>query len=354
MSLLLKHVSRQCHHVYRTRQPVFRFFASQTDHAEKVDVEKKDEKLELDLNKFNLTSRVVTKQPALRPLIKEMFLGELDEKYLPFLEVIEKDHVDQYFQNRRAKAQEFLSQTEDNEKCLSNLKSLGNLGYSVPQVYNGNGYDMTETTLNTEIEANNLKANSILNSHRLVIQAITDYGTEKQKSKYLPRLVNGELIGTVAIYERDAAPDDRPFHTIATPTSDGFVLNGEKDFVINGEKSNLFLVLASSIKQDHAKKQTHGVTAFLIEDNEPGLLKGQAIETIGCEEVEKCTVTFADVPIRTEKILGEVNEVQNIAIKLIQMARLQAATTANQLMKRVVNHFAKYCTETRILGGFPK
>lgn len=359
MSLLLKHVSRHCHRLSRSRQPVFnRFLASQAAHSEKekerVDVEKKEEKLELDLKKFNLAARVVTKQPALPPLIKEMFLGELDEKYFPFLEVLQKEHVDKYFQERRAKAQEFLSHTEDDQKCLSNLKSLGNLGFSVPQIYNGNGYGTTETTLNNEIEANNLKANSIINSHRMVIQAITDYGTEEQKSRYLPRLANGELIGTVAIFERDAAPEDRPFHTLATPTNEGFVLNGEKDFVINGEKSNLFLVIASSIRQDHAKKQSHGVTAFLIDDNEPGLLKGPAIKTLGCEEVDKCTVTFANVPIRAGKVLGEVNEVQKIAVKLVQMGRLHAASLANQLMKRVVNNFAKYCTETRILGGFPK
>lgn len=358
MSLLLKHVSRHCQRVYRTRQPVYRFLSSQAaaEHSEKekVDVKKKDEKLELDLKKFSLASRVVTKQPALSPLVKEMFLGEIDEKYFPFLEVIEKEHVDKYFKDRRVKVQEFLSQTEDDEKCLSNLKSLGNLGFSVPQVYNGNGYDITETTLNNEIEANNLKANSILNSHRMVIQIITDYGTEEQKSRYLPRLANGELIGTVALFERDAAPENRPFHTLATPTNDGFVLNGEKDFVINGEKSNLFLVIASSIRQDHAKKQSHGVTAFLVDDNDPGVLKGQPLKTIGCEEVEKCTVTFANVPIRAGRVLGEVNEVTNIAVKLIQMGRLQAASTANELMKRIVNHFAKYCTETRILGGFPK
>lgn len=354
MSLLLKQVSRHCQRVYRTRQPVLRFLASQADHAEKVDVEKKDEKLELDMKKFSLASRVVTKQPALPPLIKEMFLGELDEKYLPFLEVVEKEHVDAYFKNRRTKAQEFLSQTENHEKCLSNLKALDNLGYSVPQVYNGSGYDLTETTLNNEIEANNLHANSILNSHRMVIQVITDYGTEEQKSKYLPRLANGELIGTVAIFERDSAPEDRPFHTLATPTNDGFALNGEKDFVVNGEKSNLFLVLASSINQDHSRKQSHGITAFLLEDSEPGVLKGQPVKTIGCDEVEQCSVTFANVPIRAGKILGEVNKVEKIAMKLLQMGRLQSATTASQLMKRIVNHFTKYCTETKILGGFPR
>lgn len=360
MSLLLKHVSRG---YVRTRQfssvNSFKRFASQTaaassNESNETNVEKKEEKLELDLKKFSLSPRLVAKQPALPPLIKEMFLGEIDEKYFPFLEVIEKEHVDKYFKERRAKAQEFLSQMEDGEKIIQNLKSFGNLGFSVPQVYNGSGFDITELTLHTEIEANNLKVNSVLNSHRMVIQAIMEHGTEEQRSRYLPKLANGEIIGTVAIFERESAPDDRPFHTIATPTNTGFKLNGEKDFVINAEKSNLFLVISSSIRQDHAKKQTLGVSAFLVEDNEPGILKSEPFTTIGCDEVEKNTVTFANVPVRAENVLGEVNQVQNIAIQLIQLGRLQAALTSCQLMKRIINNFAKYCIETKIMGGFPK
>uniref|UniRef100_A0A336KA01 CSON004970 protein n=1 Tax=Culicoides sonorensis TaxID=179676 RepID=A0A336KA01_CULSO len=360
MSHLLKHVTRNFRRIYHNHRPVSfsRAFSSQAapdqETVRKTDVERKEEKLELDLKKFNLAPRTVTKHPALPPCIKEMFLGEIDEKYFPYLEIIEKEHVDKYFKNRREIAQTFLSQTENEEKCIENLKSLGNLGYSVPQVFNGNGYEITETTLNSEIEGNNLKANSILNSHRMVIQAINDYGTEAQKSRYLPKLANGEMIGTVAIFEREAAPEDRPFHTQAKPVNDGFLLNGEKDFVINGEKSNLFLVIASSFKHDHAKNELHGVSAFIIDENEPGVLRGESIKTMGCEEVEKCKMTFSNVTVRSSNILGEVNQVENIAMKLIQLGRIQAAATANQVLRRILNNFAEYCTQTKILGGYVK
>ncbi|XP_063706085.1 complex I assembly factor ACAD9, mitochondrial [Culicoides brevitarsis] len=353
MSLLLKHISRHCQKVHRVRHPIFRrCLASQA--SEKAEVEKKDEKLELDFRKFDLQARIVKKQPALPPLIKEMFLGRIDEKYFPYLEVIKKEHVDKYFAERQQKTAEFLSQTADPKNCLSNLRSSDCLGYSIPKEFNGNGYELTETTLEAELESCNFAASSILNQHRLVVQAIVDFGSDEQKAKYLPKLANGELIGTVAVFEREIC-EDRPFHTLATLTNDNnFELNGEKDFVINGEKANLFLVVASSMKRIHIKKEIPGVSAFLVEANDPGVVRGKKIDTLGCEEVEKCTLTFGKVPLGANRVIGNINEVDVVAKKLIQMIRLQATTMASQVMKRTINHFTRYCIETKITNGYPK
>lgn len=310
-----------------------------------------ERKTELDFKTFSLTPRAIAKNPALPPVIKEFFVGEIHEGHFPFLEVVEKDHLDKFFKDRQFNTNYFLEQTKD-AASLENLKQLGAFGYDVPQEFRGRGYSCTETALNAEIEAESLRVNNILNPHRLVTQIISQFGSDQQKSRYLRKLAEGELIGTVAIFENQPA-EDQPFNTRAIPTNTGFLLTGEKDYVVNAHKANLLLVLASSIKNVHIHDQRVGVSAFLVDGNAPGVVRGQLVKTIGCEEVELASISFNETPVNSENLIGEVNSAQECAMYMLRLARLQSSVTANQLNKRILNHYTKFCIETKTLGGKP-
>lgn len=339
MSQILRHAGRTT----AFRSLSLRFFSST-----KTDVEEK--KAELDFKTFNLTPRTVQKAPALPPLMKEFFVGEIHEGYFPFLEVVEKEHLDEFFKDQKFKSKYFGKQVQAN---IENLKQLGHYGIDVPQEYRGRGYSVTETALNAEIEAQSSRASHILNPHRLVTQAIVEFGTDQQKERYLRKLVDGELIGTVAIFENEGS-EDEPFRTKATPTNTGFILNGEKNFVMNSNKANLILVLASSSQKIHSHDKRVGVSAFLVDGNEPGIVRGQLLKTLGNDDVEQGSLTFTETTLKTENVLGEVNNAQPIAMKLLQMGRLQSSIIALELNKKIINNFTKYCIETNTLGGKPK
>jgi len=307
-------------------------------------------KNELDFRTFNLTPRTVKKLPALPPLIKEIFIGEINEAFFPFLEVVEKEHLDKFFQDKQFNQNYFLEQTKNN--CIENLKQLGSFANDVPQEFRGRGFAASEIALNSEIEAENIQASHILNPHRLVTQVITELGSDQQKEKYLRRLAEGELIATVAIFENEVS-EDEPFTTKAMPTNAGYSLSGEKSFVLNGEKANLFLVLAGSTLALHSHDSRAGVSAFLVDGNEPGIVRGEKLKTLGCNEVDQCSVTFVDTPVKTENLVGELNTAQKIAMHILRIGRIQSAVTANQLNKRILNHFTQYCIETKTLGGRP-
>lgn len=349
MSNILRQVVKT-RNFYRITPVNCRRFASKTNLEENVEVEKKEER-ELDLKTFRLASRVKTKQPALPPCIKHMFVGDVHLQYFPFLEVIEKEYLDRFFNDRKAKVDEFWQNTEFKEKCLDGLKTLGNVGYNVPQIFNGHGMDLTEVTLNSEIEVENFKANSILSPHRIVAQVINDHGTEAQKNKYLPGMANGDIIATIAVFEREL-PQDVPFFTTANPGKSGFLLDGEKDFVINGNQANLFLVLASS--KIHSKDLKKGVSAVLVDGNDPGLLRGPILKTIGMNDMEQCSVTFTNIQLRNEHVIGGVDDIQDVGMKLIQLGRLQSSVMAQQLSKQILNHLTRFCIETKTMGTYVK
>lgn len=331
-----------------------RAFSSAKAESEPVatEVEKQKTKPELDFSKFNLQPRTIQKAEALPPVVKEFFIGEINEGYFPFLEVIEKEHVDKFFNNREFNAKYFKEITQG-DQGLRNLRDRGNFGYDVPQVYNGNGFSTTEMALNSEIETENLKFNTLLNNHRLVTQAISNFGSTEQKEKYLRRLASGELVGTVAIFEMKPNPD-RPFNTFVSPDRDCYLLNGEKNFVLNPNESNLFLVLANTIQGSHELHKNKGISAFLVEDNLPGIVRGVAHKTIGFNDIEQATLTFTDTPLTDEHVIGELNGAEPIVRYLLRVGRLQSAVTATQLAKKILTDFSKHCIESETFGGHPK
>lgn len=329
------------------------FSSAKVDPEPNVEVEKQKEKPKIDLKKFSLQPRVVKKSEAVPPVVKEFFVGEINSEHFPFLEVVNKEHVDKFFNERDFNTKYFKEITQSSDVDIKNVRDRGHFGFDIAQEFNGSGFSFTETTLNSEIEAENLKINTILNNHRLVAQIISEYGSEEQKERYLRRLATGELIGTVAIFER-TTHEERVFNTFVTPADKGYVLNGEKDFVLNPYQANLLLVLASNILQHHDYRKAKGISVLLVEDNFPGVIKGQPLKTVGLDETEQASVTFEQVSLTQDNIIGKINDTEKISRHLLRVGRVQSAITAIQLMKRILNDFTNYSIESKVLGGRPK
>lgn len=154
------------------------------------------------------------------PFVKNFFIGVVDTELLVFPEIIAKDVLEQLQENTTNTARYFKSITESggtSEKVLSDLKSLGLFGSDVPQHYGGSGYFITENVLASEPETDNISISCLLNSHRLLTNIITQYGTEEQKLKYLPQLATGDIIGTAAVFE-SKTDESGSFLTTVTET----------------------------------------------------------------------------------------------------------------------------------------
>jgi hypothetical protein len=126
------------------------------------------------------------------------------------------------------------------------------------------------------------------------------YGSDEQRSKYLPRLCNGTLIGAHGMTEPDSGSDAFSLRATAEPTNSGYVLNGTKTFVSNAESADVFLIFANV----GAGMDPLGITGFLVDRDTPGLRVSRPIEKMGLRTCSLAEVALEDCRVGVESRLG--------------------------------------------------
>lgn len=148
---------------------------------------------------------------------------------------------------------------------LQNLGQKGYMGISVPREYGGQGQSFLASVLFVEaLGEHEAGLGLTLASHQAVIEVLKKFGTDTQKSRYLPLLARGEVLGTLAFTEEQAGTDVFAVRTEARANGDGFDLDGQKVYVVNGEIAGLHLVLA---------RAEAGLGLFLVDTGENGSVK---------------------------------------------------------------------------------
>ena len=117
----------------------------------------------------------------------------------------------------------------------------------------------------------------------IVAPYILHYGTEEQKRRWLPGLVSGVLVGAVAMSEPGTGSDLQGVRTTAKKSGNGYVLNGSKTFITNGQHANLIVVVAKTDPGAGAK----GVSLMVVEsDNAPGFRRGRKLNKLGMDAAD--------------------------------------------------------------------
>ncbi len=135
----------------------------------------------------------------------------------------------------------------------------------------------------------------------IVAPYILNYGSEEQKQRWLPRLATGELIGAIAMSEPAAGSDLQGIRTTAKRSGNGYVLNGQKTFITNGQLANLVIVVAKTDPSLGAK----GISLFAVEtDGVEGYRRGRNLDKIGLKSNDTSELFFEAVKIDAESLLG--------------------------------------------------
>ena len=181
---------------------------------------------------------------------------------------------------------------------------FGALGLPVPTEYGGMGLGITEVIAVMEGLGYGARDQGLLfsiNAHLWTnTLPILVYGTDEQRQKYLPGLCNGELIGANGASEPDAGSDIFAMRMRAERKGDCYVLNGTKTFVSNAPVANLFVVYATV----DARLGPMGVTAFLVERDNPGLTVTRGLEKMGLRTSPMAEIAFDDCTIPSTNRLG--------------------------------------------------
>jgi isovaleryl-CoA dehydrogenase len=192
---------------------------------------------------------------------------------------------------------------EQHDKLPSSLwQVLGShklLGFLVPTLYGGTagGYVKQVLTMAALSRYSAAVGLSYAAHAHLCIRPIVAYGTDAQKQRYLPLLCSGAMVGSLAMTEPNAGSDITSLQLSATPTSDGFVLNGTKQWITNAPCADVMVVFA---RTGSGKKD---ITAFLTEPAWQGITVSEPIKKMGMRGSPTGTVTFKDCWISQDAIL---------------------------------------------------
>lgn len=230
------------------------------------------------------------------------------------------------------------------------MGELGLMGMTVPQEYGGAGTDWVSYALATEEiawgDTTHMAAFGANNS--LTCQPILNFGTEKQKRKFLAPLATGKWLGAYSLSEPGSGSDAASLKAIAREEGDHFILNGQKSWVTDGNVADLVLVYATVDPALGSK----GITAFLVPKGAQGMKVGKIEEKMGMKASPTCELFFEDCAVPKENVLGKVGEGFKIALATLDGGRIMAAMGATGIARGALEDAVSYAKQ-RVAFGKP-
>ena len=233
-------------------------------------------------------------------------------------------------------------------ELVKKMGDLGFLGIMVDPKYGGSGMDTFSYVLIMEelskIDASASVIVSVNNS--LVCYGIEQYGSEQQKQKYLTKLATGEYLGAFCLSEPEAGSDATSQRTTAIDMGDHYVLNGTKNWITNGGRSDVYLVIA----QTDRNKGPKGINVFIVEKGMDGFDIGPKEDKLGIRGSDTHTLQFNDVKVPKENRIGEDGFGFKFAMKTLSGGRIGIAAQALGIASGAYELALKYSKERKAFG----
>lgn len=235
-------------------------------------------------------------------------------------------------------------------ETIDQLFRYGIMGMCVPKEYGGAGADVLSAAIAVEeLSKYCASTGDIVATHNgLCCDPIMANGTEEQKKKYLPMLTTGRHVGAFALTEPNAGSDASKGQTVARLEGDHYVLNGSKIFITNGYVADIFVVFAMTDKS----KGNHGISAFIVEKDFPGLSVGKHEVKMGLHGSPTAEIVFQDCIVPKENLLGQEGKGFKIAMQTLDGGRIGIAAQALGIAEGAMNEAIDY-TKARVQFGKP-
>ncbi len=270
---------------------------------------------------FSLTEE----QIAMRDMAKNF----AEKKIAPTMEEDEKEH-------------------RFRKEIVKEMANLGFFGCIAPEKYGGNETGYIAASIMAEEIARispswglpfNLQMNSIQS-------VLLSFGTEAQREKYIPKLINADLLGCFAITEANSGSDVASMKSVAEEKEDGFILNGSKMWISGVPVADLGIVYAYT---DRSLKH-RGISAFLVDMHAPGVTQ-KAIETkLGLHCAPTGEIYFDNVKLPKESLVGQKGDGFKICMFMLDNTRLSCASRAVGVARACKEHSIRYANEREQFG----
>ncbi len=225
----------------------------------------------------------------------------------------------------------------------------GLLNLSAPEEYGGVGGDYRhEVVLMQQLGLKGADHFGASLHNAIVAPYIWHYGTEEQKQRWLPRMATGGLVGAIAMTEPGAGSDLQGIKTTAKKDGNGYVVNGSKTFITNGQLANLIIVVAKTDPAEGAK----GTSLIVVEtDGAEGFERGRNLHKIGMEGNDTSELFFNDVKVPAENIIGGGEGMGFVQLmQQLPQERLNIAVQGVAAAERGLTETLAYVKERKAFG----
>ncbi len=226
------------------------------------------------------------------------------------------------------------------------MGELGLHGITVEEEFGGLGFGYLEHVVAVE-EVSRASASIGLSygAHsNLCVNQIRRWGNTEQKAKYLPKLVSGEHVGSLAMSEAGAGSDVVSMKLKAVKTDRGYVLNGTKFWITNAAYADTLVVYAKT------GEGSKGITAFLIEKDMPGFAIGQKIDKMGMRGSPTAELVFTDCEVPFEAVMGPENGGVGVLMSGLDYERAVLAGIQLGIMQACLDVVIPYVRERKQFG----
>ncbi|MCC6648287.1 MAG: acyl-CoA dehydrogenase family protein [Polyangiaceae bacterium] len=231
-------------------------------------------------------------------------------------------------------------------------RAAGAAGFLCPwlgEEYGGAGGDFLHSAIVSEELARAYESGFAMPLHSdIVVPYLASFGSDEQKRRWLPGCASGELITAIAMTEPGTGSDLAAIATTATKDGDGYVLDGAKTFISNGQLCDLVVVAA---KTDPDPARAHqGVSLFVVEAGTPGFVRGKRLKKMGMASQDTSEMFFEGCRVPASCRLGDEGQGFMFLMQKLQQERLMVAIAAQAAAEQVLADTVAYTQERKAFG----
>ncbi|HEY5530628.1 MAG TPA: acyl-CoA dehydrogenase [Candidatus Anoxymicrobiaceae bacterium] len=230
---------------------------------------------------------------------------------------------------------------------VKKMGELGLLGMMVPDEYGGAGAGAVSYCLALQEIAYSCASTAVTMSvANLSTEPLLKFGDETQKTKYLIKLAQGELLGCFALTEPGAGSDPGSLSMRAEDKEDYYLINGIKTFITHGQYADVVNLIARTSPEKGSK----GLSAFVVEKGTPGFSVGSKEDKMGLRASNTVELLFNDCRVPKENLVGKPGAGFKIAMVALDSGRIGIASQALGITRACLDESIKYAKERKQFG----
>ncbi len=235
---------------------------------------------------------------------------------------------------------------------VRDLGTMGVFGLQVPERYGGAELDTaTAALVIEEIAAVDGSLSLTVASHNsLCTGHLLQAANEKQRQRYLPSLATAEKLGAWCLTEPGAGSDAASLQTRASERGDAFVIDGSKVFITQGTVAGTYVVVARTDPSPEGGPRAHGISAFVVDGDSPGLIRGTPEDKLGLHSSDTTPLTFEGLRVPAESLLGRRGEAFEDVKAVLGGGRIGIGAMGIGLGRGALEAAARYALERRQFG----